>query len=129
MQIANFEQRINSRYGKIKPAFKIGDSPYYMYAVEDDSDRYYAVWLMDHSEFKLHDKKCGYQLDQKVWLLTFEFGNISGRVKWKLIAKGAGREGEELYTDTVQREHYQNLDRFINYIFNTLSGERRELLR
>ena len=127
MQIGNFVNRINSMYGKRKPAFKIGDSPYYVYAHEDGDN--YTIWVMDHSEFKMHDKKCGYQLDHKVWLIKFEFGNISGRVTWKLVHKGAGRSGEELYTDTIQREDYQNLDRFVYYIFNTLNGDRRELLR
>jgi hypothetical protein len=127
MQIANFEEKINSRYGKRNPAFKIGDNPYYVFAHSDDD--HYMVWLMDHSEFKLHDKKCGYQLDHKVWLIKFEFGNISGRVTWKLIHKGAGRSGEDIYVDTIQREDYQNLDRFVYYLFNTLNGDRRELLR
>ena len=129
MRIVNFITGINSKYGKSNPAFHVDSKPYYVFASDADSDAD-VVWIMDHKNFKLHDESFNYELDKKVWLIRCEFGAVSGTIKWTLILKGAGKTGQQLYSDPVPRDYYKDLDSFIYYLFTTLSsGDRRELLR
>ena len=119
MRIKNFSDRIDHHYGSNHPAFVIAGKEYWMHPSTNLHRD--GIWITDDREFtRSHGDAKG--TGTHIWRIDCEWKD--NLLKWYRCKKGAGSNGDFIYTDTMRNQNYKTLHQFMDYLFKGGRAER-----